>query len=271
MVVPDVPYAVRAHPPGRVSHGLQSARDDAGIVLLTLDRPRARNALDDELTDALATALDGAAHDPLTRAVILTGAGDAFCAGGDLARFEQEWTPSAFRRHSHRLTAMIAAIERLEKPVIAAINGAVAGAGTQLALACDVRVAAPATRFIFREGRLGIIPSHGGVARLVKLVGLARARDVLLGSEEVGAAEAHRLGLITAVAVDVVDEAHNRALLALRRSPEAYAAAKRLLAIAADAPLDAAMAAEALAQTSLIATSEHREAVLRAREKRERG
>ncbi|MFL5904902.1 MAG: enoyl-CoA hydratase/isomerase family protein [Solirubrobacteraceae bacterium] len=242
-------------------------RDGHGVALLTLNRPGARNALDDELAQAVGNALDAAADDPATRAVVLTGAGPAFCAGGDLERFEREWAPSAFRRHSHRLTALIAAIERLEKPVVVAINGAVTGAGTQLALACDVRLAAPAAKLIFREGRLGIIPSHGGVARLVKLVGLGRARDVLLGAETVDAHEAVRLGLLTAVVEDgdVVAAARERARFALRRSPEAYGAAKRLLAVAADASLEAGMAAEALAQTSLIATPEHREAVARAK------
>ena len=82
---------------------------------------------------------------------------------------------------------------------MAAINGAATGAGTQLALVCDVRLMAAGARFVYREGRLGIIPSHGGVTRLVKLIGLARARDVLLGGEELSAEEALRLGLVTAV------------------------------------------------------------------------
>jgi enoyl-CoA hydratase/carnithine racemase len=239
--------------------------DPDGIALLTLDRPDARNALDDDLAEALGAALDEAAWDDAVRAVILTGAGEAFCAGGDLGRFEREWTPSAFRRHSHRLTALIAAIERLEKPVIAAVNGVATGAGTQLALACDVRLAAPGARLVFREGRLGIIPGHGGVARLVRLVGLGRARDVLLGAEVVEAEEAVRLGLLTATADDVVGTARERARLALKRSPEAYAAAKRLLALAPDASLEAGMTAEALAQSALVQTAEHREAVAKAR------
>ncbi|MBV9195407.1 MAG: enoyl-CoA hydratase/isomerase family protein [Solirubrobacterales bacterium] len=252
---------------------LRRELDDEGIMLLTLNRPEARNALDDELSQALSSALEQAAADSATRAIILTGAGESFCAGGDLARFEREWAPSAFRLYSHRLTALIAGIEQLEKPLIAAINGSVTGAGTQLALACDLRLAAPSARIILREGRLGIIPSHGGVIRLVKLIGLARARDVLLGSEELSAAEAERIGLLTAVVPDgdVVGAARERAHVALRRSAEAYAAAKRLLAIAADASLQAGMAAEAFAQTSLIATREHREAVTRARARRSPG
>jgi len=263
----SLPDPIRADPPRAVTCGpLRRELDDVGVMLLTLDRPDACNALDDKLTEALGSAFEDAAGDAHTRAVILTGAGESFCAGGDLSRFEPKWTPSAFRVHSHRLTALIAGIEQFEKPVIAAINGAVTGAGTQLAMACDIRLASPEARIIFREGRLGIIPSHGGVTRLVKLVGLARARDVLLGGEELTAPDAERLGLLTAVVPDgkVVEAARERAVAALRRSPEAYAAAKRLLAIAADTSLQAGMAAEALAQTSLIATPEHREAVRRA-------
>lgn len=252
---------------------LRRELDDGGVLLLTLDRPEARNALNDEMTAALSAALESAAGDADTRAIIITGAGESFCAGGDLARFAQEWTPSAFRLHSHRLTALIGSVEQLEKPVIAAVNGTVTGAGTQLALACDIRLAAPTARLIFREGRLGIIPSHGGVARLVKLIGLARARDVLLAGEELAASDAERLGLLTAVVADgdVVAAARDRAGVALKRSPEAYAAAKRLLAVAADASLQAGMAAEALAQSSLIATRQHREAVAQARAERSSG
>jgi enoyl-CoA hydratase/carnithine racemase len=88
---------------------------------------------------------------------------------------------------------------------VAAINGAVTGAGTQLALVCDVRLAASSARFIYREGRLGIIPSHGGVTRLVKLIGLARARDVLLGGEELSAEQAHATGMVTEVVAEAGD------------------------------------------------------------------
>jgi len=251
---------------------LRQDLDEEGILVITLDRAERANALDDELADALGQALDDAASDSEVRAIVLTGAGEAFCAGGDLSRFEREWDPRLFRRHSHRLTALIAGIERLEKPVLAAINGTATGAGTQLALACDIRLATVTAQFLFREGRLGIIPAHGGVTRLVKLIGLGRARDVLLGSEVVEAAEAWRLGLLSEVVEDgaVVNAARERARLMLKRSPQAYGAAKRLLAIAADVDFASGMAAESLAQTALIATPEHREAIARARARRGR-
>jgi enoyl-CoA hydratase/carnithine racemase len=243
---------------------------DDGVLELALDRPEQRNAIDAELATALRDAFEAAADDPAVRAVILTGEGKAFSAGGDLSRFEREWDPREFRHDSHRLTQLVSLVERIEKPTVAAVNGVATGAGTQLALACDVRLMAKGARFVYREGRLGIIPSHGGVTRLVKLIGLARARDVLLGGEEVSAEEALRFGLVTAV-VDgeaLMNAARDRAALMLQRSPQAYAAAKRLLWLAANVDLESGMVAEGLAQSLLIGTEEHKRAVEEARWRR---
>jgi enoyl-CoA hydratase/carnithine racemase len=223
---------------------------DAGVLTVTLARPEKRNAIDGEMAAALREAFEAAADDSAVRAVILTGAGSAFSAGGDRSRFERDWDPREFRHDSHRLTSLISLVERLEKPTVAAINGVATGAGTQLALACDVRLMAAGARFVYREGRLGIIPSHGGVTRLVKLIGLARARDVLLGGEEVWALPADAL----------LDAARERLALMLARSPQAYAAAKRLLWLAGNVDLESGMVAEGIAQSLLIGTEEHREA-----------
>jgi len=238
------------------------ALSEDGVLLLSLNRPDRRNAIDGELAAALRVAFENAADDSAVRGVILTGTGKAFSAGGDLSRFERDWDPREFRHDSHRLTQLITLVERMEKPTVAAINGVATGAGTQLALACDVRLMAAGARFVYREGRLGIIPSHGGVTRLVKLIGQARARDVLLGGEELSATEAHHVGLVTAVVDD--DQLHSaaraRVELMLKRSPQAYAAAKRLLWLAGNVDLESGMVAEGLAQSLLIGTEEHREA-----------
>ncbi len=249
---------------------LTRSLSSSGVLVLALARPDSRNAIDAVMQAALRDAFEAAADDAAVRAVILTGEGDAFSAGGDLARFQRDWDPREFRHDSHRLTQLISLLERLEKPTVAAINGVATGAGTQLALACDVRIAASGARFVYREGRLGIIPSHGGCTRLVKLIGLARARDVLLGGEELSAPEAHRIGLVTEVAPDgeLMDAAHARAGLMLERSPQAYAAAKRLLWLAASVDLESGMVAEGIAQSLLIGTPEHKRAVEEARWRR---
>jgi enoyl-CoA hydratase/carnithine racemase len=240
-----------------------------GVLTVTLARPERRNAIDGEMATALRAAFEAAADDPDVHALILTGEGKAFSAGGDLSRFERDWDPRDFRHDSHRLTSLITLLERLEKPTVAAINGAVTGAGTQLALVCDVRLAARSARFIYREGRLGIIPSHGGVTRLVKLIGQARARDVILGGEELSADEAQHVGMITAVHDDdeLLTAARERIATMLKRSPQAYAAAKRLLWLAGNVDLESGMVAEGLAQSLLIGTTEHKQAVREVRQR----
>src|SRR6478735_948802 len=233
-----------------------------GVVCLTLNRPERRNAIDPALRDALAAALDAAATDPAVRGIVLTGAGGAFCAGGDLDRFDDLHDARAYRHVSHRLTDLIESIERIEKPVVAAIDGVAVGAGLTLALACDWRVGAPTARVLFREGRIGLVPTHGGLTRLVKLLGLARAKEVLLGGDDLDAEAACAAGLLSELAPDpasLAAVAAARVERMLQRAPLSFAAAKRLLALAADADLHSSMLAESLAQTALLQTDDHRE------------
>src|SRR3954470_17806986 len=215
---------------------LRSSTGD-GVLTLTLDRPERRNAIDPELREALAAALDAAATDSAVRGVVITGAGGAFCAGGDLARFDELRDARAYRHVSHRLTELVESIERLEKPVVAAIDGVVTGAGLALALARDWRVGSPAARVLFREGRVGLVPTHGGLTRLVKLLGLARAKEVLLGGNDLDAGAALAAGLLSELAGpddDVRAVARTRVDRMLGRAPLSFAAAKRLLQLAAD-------------------------------------
>ena len=248
---------------------LLTSRED-GALLVELNRPERRNALDETLQNELLELFAEAAHDPEVRGVILTGGGEAFSAGGDLSRFEREWNPAEFRAYSHELTRLISSIERLEKPVVAAIGGLATGAGTQLALSCDLRIASENARFLFREGMIGFIPSHGGCVRLVKLVGLARARDILLGGEDLDAGEAYRYGLITRVVPHekLLDEARERLRHIFERAPQAYGLAKRLLHLSASVDLESGLFAESLAQSLLAGTEDHKEGVRAARERR---
>lgn len=241
-----------------------------GVLTLTLSRPDRRNAIDPELRDALAAALDAAATDPGVRGVVITGAGGAFCAGGDLARFDELHDARAYRHVAHRLTDLVESIERLEKPVVAAIDGVATGAGLALALACDWRIGAPSARILFREGRVGLVPTHGGVTRLVKLLGLARAKEVMLGGDDLDADAALAAGLLSEVAgEDLLAAAAARVERMLGRAPLSFAAAKRLLQLAADVDQRSGIVAESLAQTMLLQTDDHREGLAAARERRE--
>ena len=241
-----------------------------GILLVEMNRPERRNALDETLQQELLRTFEGAATDGWVRGIILTGRGEAFSAGGDISRFEKDWSPAEFRVQSQELSRLIGAIERLEKPVIAAIGGLATGAGTQLALSCDLRIASENARFLYREGMIGLIPSHGGCARLVKLVGLARARDILLGGEDLDAEEAFRHGLVTRVVPHdvLLDEARERLRLIFERAPQAYGLSKRLLHLSASVDLESGLFAESLAQSLLVVTEDHKEGVRAARERR---
>ena len=243
-----------------------------GLLTLTLNRPERRNAIDPQLREALAAAIDAAATDDAVRGVVIAGAGGAFCSGGDLGRFDELRDARAYRHVSHRLTDLFESLERLEKPVVAAIDGPVTGAGLALALACDWRVGAPTARFLFREARVGLVPTHGGVTRLVKLLGLARAKEVLLGGEDLDAPAAHSAALLSEIAgagEDAGALARARVEKMLSRAPLSFGAAKRLLALAADVDQRSGVLAESLAQTALLQSDDHREGLAAVRERRE--
>ncbi len=252
------------------SPGVRTTTLEGGVLLAELDRPTRRNALDESLQNELLELFLETGRDPEVRGIVLTGSGEAFSAGGDLSRFEKDWNAAEFRAHSHELTRLISSIERLEKPVVAAINGLATGVGTQLALSCDLRIASENARFLFREGMVGFIPSHGGCVRLVKLVGLARARDILLGGEDLDAQEAFRHGLVTRVVAPekLLDEARERLLHIFKRAPQAYGLSKRLLHLSASVDLESGLFAESLAQSLLVGTEDHKEGGRAARERR---
>lgn len=243
---------------------------EGSVLTLRLDRPEARNALTGEMVGGLRAALERAATEDAVAGVIVTGTGSAFCAGADLSRFDEVSDGRRFRFDSHRLTELIELIERIEKPVVAAVNGIAVGFGIQLALACDLRVGGASARFAFTEGKLGLLPTHGGVGRLVKLVGLARARDLLLGSATVDASQALAFGLLTELVEDedLPGAAGRLVERALVRAPESYGLVKRLLLVAANADLTTAMTAETIGQSLLIRTDDHHEGREALRERR---
>jgi len=239
------------------------------VLTITLDRPERRNAVDAVMRDELLGAIDRAATNAEVHAVVLTGAGGAFCAGGELGSFEDLHDLRVYRNVSHGLTSLLDTVERLEKPIVAAIDGVATGVGLTLALCCDWRIAGPRARLLFREGRLGLVPTHGGITRLVKLLGLARAKEVLLGGDDLDAEAALRLGLVSeATTEDPVEAARERATRMLARSPLSFGAAKRLAHLAADADLRSGVLAESFAQTALLQSEDHREGLAAVREGR---
>ena len=181
--------------------GLVLVETADGVRTLTVNRPEKLNALNSEVVAELGHAVAGAAADASLRCVILTGAGEkAFVAGADIGELAK-LNPIAGREHSRRGQAVLDAIERLPVPSIAAINGYAYGGGLELAMACTLRVASDNARMGLPETSLGIIPGYGGTQRLARLVGRAKAFELVLTSEKgVTAAEAHRIGLVNQVA-----------------------------------------------------------------------
>lgn len=168
--------------------------EDAGILTLVLNDPARRNAMCDGMRGQLITALDRAGSDSTVRALVLRGAGGTFCSGGDLAAMPPENVAAARDRLMHVAT-MVNALRGLTKPTVAVVEGAAAGLGASIALACDYIYMADDARFMFPFARLGLLPDGGILHSLAARVGVAKARHFLLEGRSVGAEESLRLGL----------------------------------------------------------------------------
>lgn len=229
-------------------------RTDAGVVTLTLDSPERRNALDAELSDQLRAAVREVAADPAVRCVVVTGAGKAFCSGADLGQFRSQELGGVLPRRE-----MLGAYYRvfldvrdLAVPTIAAVNGPAIGAGLNLALVCDLRVAGASARFGATFVRLGIHPGGGAVYMLSRLLGPARAAEMLLGGELVDAQRALEMGLVNRLVedADLAGAAAHLAATIAANAPRAVRATKRALRIALDADILTMLEVEGLAQAA---------------------
>src|SRR5690606_35804907 len=217
------------------------------VLALTINRPRARNALDSATVDALADAVARAAADDDVRVVTLTGAGDrAFAAGADITEIAA-LGPEAARRFAERGQSVFRALETLGKPSIAAINGYALGGGCELAMACTIRIAAEHAELGQPEIDLGLLPGFGGTQRLTRLVGRGRALELMLTGARIGAAEAERIGLVNRVVPRDALATETRALAERLASKPALAMRYILQAVhdGADLPLPAALRLEA--------------------------
>ncbi len=173
-------------------------RDEA-VSIITINRPAVLNALNANVLAELGRALDEARDDDTVRAIIVTGAGEkAFVAGADINELAVQ-TPVSGREHARRGQALFNRLERLGKPVIAAVNGFALGGGCELAMACTLRLAADTAKFGQPEINLGLIPGYGGTQRLPRLVGRGRALELLLTGAPIAADEAFRIGLVNRV------------------------------------------------------------------------
>jgi 2-oxoglutaroyl-CoA hydrolase len=243
-----------------VSEGFDGfdVRRQGDVATVTFDVPGKLNRVSMQARDQLAGVFSELDADPAVRFVVLTGAGGAFTAGGDIAGFLERspWVVSQLARN-------VAAPERCSKPVVARLQGYVFGVGLELALACDFRVAADDVQLALPEATIGMIPGSGGTQRLARMIGVGRAKDMIMRGRRVGAEEALAVGLVTqVVAAAELDAAVGALLDELRRhSPLSLAMAKRVIDTAYDAPLHVGLEVEGLAYGLLRQTHDFREGV----------
>ncbi len=249
---------------------LRIDRRDGGVEVWTIDGEARRNAISRALLRELDEHLARAAADRALRCVVLTGAGDkAFCAGADL---KERAAMSAEDVHAfhHGLRRALRGIEEAPQPFVAALNGAALGGGLEIALACDLRLAADAAQMGLPEVALGIIPGGGGTQRLARLVGVARAKDLVLTARRISAAEALAMGLVTHVAPGprLLDEAVALAQRIARNAPVSLRQAKRAIDGGFHLPLEEALELENRLYQDCLGTKDRVEALRAFAEKR---
>ncbi|WP_063910096.1 enoyl-CoA hydratase/isomerase family protein [Herbidospora yilanensis] len=216
--------------------GLRLTHPSDGIVLLELDRPHRRNALDRALLDRLPGVLRGLHGDTDVRALVVTGRGGAFCAGGDLdaiGDLGNETPEDARERMTHEFSIAELILD-FPAPTVAAVDGPAVGAGMALALACDLRIGSPGALFASTFVKMALVPDFGVPWLLTRAVGAARATELAVSGRKVTAAEAARIGLLDVVTDDPLAQALDRAGQLAAAPPEAARATKRLIAAAAE-------------------------------------
>jgi len=244
---------------------------DEACVVLQLNRPGSRHAINWEVVDLLDEELDllEAGTTP-ARVLVVAGSAGAFCSGADL-RMRATMVPAERHRHARAIGTLFTRISRLSMPTIAVVDGPAMGAGCELALACDLRIASDAAVFGLPETSLGVFPGAGGTQRLARLVGAARAKEIILLGRPMSAARALAVGLASVVVPrdELPAEVSAWTGTLARRAPLAVAAAKRAIDEGLDRPLDEALAADSELLAPLFASHDHAEGIAAFAERRE--
>lgn len=256
--------------PSRSEPVVLIAKDD-GVLTIAMNRPAAMNALNQDLVDALTGVLAEAARDPGIRVVVLTGKGRAFCAGGDLSFMQDLTTAQAahqFVRDAGGITALLTA---MQKPVIAMVNGVAAGAGFNLALACDMIFCAQSARFAQSFAKVGLVPDCGGQFLLPRIVGPYKAKELMFTGDLIDAPTAHGLGFINKVLADDELEAATAAFATrlAKAAPLSLAMIKRAVAMSGQLDLATTLELEAATQAVCMQTADHAEGIAAFKAKRE--
>lgn len=216
------------------------------IAIVTINRPKALNALNPDVLKALKNALIQCDQNDAVRVIILTGAGEkSFVAGADIAAMK-DMTPRDAMAFAELGQGVFRLVEQIRKPVIAAVNGYALGGGTELAISCDIVLASEKARFGTPEVNLGVFPGFGGTQRLTRLLGKARAKEVIFSGEMFDAARALAIGLINRICPpeELMEEAMNLAQTIMTKGPVAISLAKQAIEAGYDEDLDKALLIE---------------------------
>lgn len=243
---------------------------EGSIGLITLLRPEAANAMSVQLLQELSGTLDQINGDPAVRVVLLTGAGEkAFCAGADLKE-RKGMSDRQVKQIVQLIGATVAKVETLAQPVIAVLNGVAFGGGLELALACDLRVAAAHVKLGLTETSLGIIPGAGGTQRLPRLIGLGKAKELIYTARRLHAEEAKDYGIVEYVheTHEVMERAQQLALEMAKNAPLSLVQAKVAMNQGVEVDLATGLKIESLAYSALIPTEDRLEGLLAFQEKR---
>ena len=245
-------------------------RKEGGLATITLNRPDNLNALNGQAFCELEAALDEAERDDGVKVVLLTGGEHCFSAGFDLREINELATLAQARRFFREAHGVFNRIEELEKPVVAAISGFALGGGCELALACDLRIAAENATFGQPEIKIGMIPGGGGTQRLPRLIGLTKAKELLYTGDHITAKEAYRIGLLNKVvaAASLMDEVKGMALKIASQPQPALKAAKLAVNGGRNMDMQSAMTYEARCFDLLFSTEDQKEGVMAYMEKR---
>jgi enoyl-CoA hydratase/carnithine racemase len=252
-----------------MSDGVKRELQD-GVLWVTIDRPEARNALSGEVLDGLDQAVEQARDDESVRVVVVTGAGDkAFCAGADLKERIGMSEDETFAR-INLINHVFNGWSRIPRPTIAAMNGVAFGGGLELALVCDFRIAVETAEMGLTEVRLGIMPGAGGTQRLPRLIGIARAKELILLGRRISAKRAHEIGLVTdLVPAGQLDAAVRKLLGELRGcAPISLQCAKDAIDRGCDGPIERGLEIERACYDVTLPTEDRIEGLTAFAEKR---
>jgi 2-(1,2-epoxy-1,2-dihydrophenyl)acetyl-CoA isomerase len=246
---------------------------DGAVLTIIMNRPEKLNAFNDVMLQEMTEVVEVAARDDTIRCVVITGAGRAFGSGQDLTSFaprNNTGSPPSVSEHLTKYHRLVLALRAMPKPVIAAVQGVAAGISCNIALACDLRIAADNARFLEAFARIGLVPDGGGGFFLPRLVGMGKALEMSMLADEVSGPEAERIGLVNKCVPLAEFEATTKALAQrLARGPtRTYALIKQLIYTSVDSDLETTLKLEGELQDKAFETVDHREGVTAFLEKR---